>query len=47
MQSDRNLLNRPAWDALLWSLSILGLVTSISGIWIGWAKLTHHRRASR
>ena len=40
-------LNRPAWDALLWGLSILGLVTSISGIWIGWIRLMQPRAASR
>jgi uncharacterized iron-regulated membrane protein len=40
-------LNRPAWDALLWGLSILGLITSISGIWIGWIRLTQPRVASR
>lgn len=36
-------LNRPAWDVLLWTLSILGLVTSVSGIWIGWIRLRHSR----
>ncbi len=40
-------LNRPAWDVLLWTLSILGLVTSVSGIWIGWIRLRHSRPASR
>lgn len=33
-------LRRPVWDILLWALSLLGLVTSVSGIWIGWARLT-------
>ncbi len=40
-------LNRPAWDVLLWTLSILGLITSVSGIWIGWIRLLHSRPASR
>lgn len=40
-------LNRPLWDMLLWTLSILGLVTSVSGIWIGWARLRHPRPARR
>lgn len=31
---------RPLWDGLLWGLSALGLVTSISGIWIGWKRLS-------
>lgn len=45
---DFNVLNthRPARDILLWAFSIAGLVTSVSGIWIGWKRLTHrpHRR---
>ena len=38
---DLNLLtlNRPVWDVLLWLLSIAGTVTSISGIYLGWARL--------
>ncbi len=32
-------LNRPLWDILLWFFSLLGLVTSVSGIWIGWKRL--------
>jgi uncharacterized iron-regulated membrane protein len=32
-------LHRPIWDILLWVLSLFGLVTSISGIWIGWKRL--------
>jgi uncharacterized iron-regulated membrane protein len=32
-------LRRPLWDIVLWSLSLLGIVTSISGIWIGWKRL--------
>nr|WP_299913008.1 PepSY domain-containing protein [Sphingomonas bacterium] len=38
---DLNLLtlHRPIWDVLLWILSVLGLVTSISGVRIGWIRL--------
>ncbi|WP_019832098.1 PepSY domain-containing protein [Sphingomonas sp. PR090111-T3T-6A] len=38
---DLNLLtlHRPLWDALLWLLSAVGLVTSVSGVWIGWRRL--------
>lgn len=32
-------LNRPLWDIVLWGLSFAGLITSISGIRIGWARL--------
>lgn len=32
-------LHRPAWDTFLWLLSSLGLITSVSGIWIGGARL--------
>jgi uncharacterized iron-regulated membrane protein len=32
-------LRRPLWDIVLWSMSLLGLVTSISGIRIGWKRL--------
>jgi hypothetical protein len=32
-------LHRPLWDILLWLFSLAGLVTSISGIWIGWKRL--------
>jgi hypothetical protein len=41
-------LNRPVWDILLWLLSLLGLVTSVSGIWIGVRALrrSNRRRAS-
>jgi uncharacterized iron-regulated membrane protein len=31
--------NRPAWDIIVWSLSALGLIVSISGIVIGWRRL--------
>lgn len=30
---------RPAWDVVVWLLSSLGLITSISGIVIGWRRL--------
>lgn len=30
---------RPAWDAVVWLLSLIGLVTSVSGIIIGWRRL--------
>lgn len=36
-------LHRPAWDILLWLLASLGLVTSVSGIWIGWRRLTRRK----
>ena len=32
-------LRRPLWDIILWAFSLLGLVTSVSGIWIGWKRL--------
>lgn len=32
-------LRHPLWDAVLWMLSLLGLVTSVSGVWIGWKRL--------
>ncbi len=30
---------RPAWDAVVWLLSLLGLILSVSGIVIGWRRL--------
>ncbi len=38
---DLNLLtrHRPVWDIILWALSLLGLVTSVSGVWLGWKRL--------
>jgi hypothetical protein len=39
-------LNRPAWDALLWTLSLVGIVTSVSGVWIGWRRLRGRPRAA-
>lgn len=43
---DLNVLtrHRPLWDLLLWLFSIVGLVTSVSGIWLGWKRL---RRSGR
>ncbi|MBT2186655.1 hypothetical protein KK488_06800 [Sphingobium sp. H33] len=38
------MLHRPLWDLWLWTFSILGLVTSISGVWIGWKRLVHRPR---
>jgi uncharacterized iron-regulated membrane protein len=39
-------LHRPAWDVVLWVLSLLGLVTSITGIRVGWARLRRGKAAS-
>jgi uncharacterized iron-regulated membrane protein len=36
-------LHRPAWDVLLWLLSLLGLVTSVTGIKVGWARLRRRK----
>jgi hypothetical protein len=46
---DLNVLtqHRPAWDLLLWVWSALGLVTSISGIWLGWKRLRRPRPAAK
>ncbi|OJY71162.1 MAG: hypothetical protein BGP16_11245 [Sphingobium sp. 66-54] len=43
---DFNALNthRPARDIVLWVFSIFGIVTSVSGIWVGWKRLTHKPR---
>jgi uncharacterized iron-regulated membrane protein len=38
-------LHRPVWDVLLWVLSLLGLVTSITGIRVGWARLRRGKAA--
>jgi uncharacterized iron-regulated membrane protein len=35
---------RPAWDILLWSMSIIGFAASVSGVVIGWR---HLRRKAR
>lgn len=32
-------LHRPAWDLLIWVFSIVGIVTSISGVWLGYKRL--------
>jgi uncharacterized iron-regulated membrane protein len=31
---------RPAWDAVVWLLSLLGLIVSASGVVIGWRRLS-------
>jgi uncharacterized iron-regulated membrane protein len=33
------LRHRPAWDAVVWLLSLVGLIVSVSGIVIGWRRL--------
>ncbi len=45
---DLNLLtlHRPAWDLLLWLLSAAGVITSVSGTWIGWKRLRRNRSLS-
>lgn len=35
--------NRPAWDVTLWTLGIGGVITSISGMVIGWRRLTRKK----
>jgi uncharacterized iron-regulated membrane protein len=40
-------LHRPGWDVLLWLLSLFGIVTSVSGILIGWKRLTRKSGAKR
>lgn len=48
---DLNVLtrHRPSWDILLWLLSAMGAVTSGSGIWLGWKRLSRpkSRHSSR
>ena len=41
---DANFLleNRPVRDVLIWVFSLLGLASSITGIWIGWRRITRH-----
>lgn len=36
-------LHRPSWDLLLWLFSLLGLVTSVTAVRIGWARLRGRR----
>lgn len=45
---DLNILldNRPARDLVIWIFSLLGLGTSVTGVWIGWLRL-RGRRARR
>jgi len=31
--------HRPAWDIVVWLLSIVGLVMSVSGVVVGWRRL--------
>jgi hypothetical protein len=33
------LQHRPAWDAVVWLLSAIGLMVSVSGVVIGWRRL--------
>lgn len=44
-------LHRPLWDVLLWAFSLVGLVTSVSGVWLGVRRLrrkaTHARVVTR
>lgn len=46
---DLNILleNRPARDLVIWIFSLLGLATSVTGVWIGWARLRHGSGAGR
>jgi hypothetical protein len=37
-------LHRPLWDALLWAFSLIGLVTSVSGVWLGLRRLRRKAR---
>ena len=36
--------NRPAWDLVVWSLSAIGLVVSVTGVVIAWRRLAHKFR---
>jgi hypothetical protein len=42
---DLNVLldNRPARDVVIWIFSLLGLATSVTGVWIGWVRLRGRR----
>ena len=33
------LMHRPAWDIVVWLLSILGTIVSVSGVVMGWRRL--------
>ena len=33
------LMHRPAWDIVVWLLSILGVIVSVSGVVVGWRYL--------
>jgi hypothetical protein len=37
------LASRPAWDIVMWLLSLAGLVISVSGVTIGWKHLNRNR----
>lgn len=45
---DLNVLldNRPARDIVIWVFSLLGLATSVTGVWIGWLRLRGRRARS-
>ena len=36
--------NRPVWDVVVWSLSAIGLMVSITGVVIAWRRLAHKFR---
>src|SRR5690606_20463971 len=42
---DLNVLldNRPARDVVIWIFSLIGLATSVTGVWIGWVRLRGRR----
>lgn len=46
---DLNILleNRPARDLVIWIFSLLGLATSVTGVWIGWRRLSRHERLKK
>ncbi|MCY1236606.1 hypothetical protein D9M72_492710 [compost metagenome] len=37
---------RPAWDLVMWFLSVIGVVASASGVVIGWQRLRRKPRLS-
>jgi uncharacterized iron-regulated membrane protein len=39
--------HRPAWDALLWLGSLLGLITSVSALYLAWRRLAGRKAALR
>ncbi|MCK1304147.1 hypothetical protein [Bradyrhizobium sp. 45] len=38
--------HRPAWDIVVWLLSLIGMVISTGGIVIGWQRLRRHGTAA-